>query len=279
MIKKFARGNHALNAMQREVVSSYLTDIWRLRYFWMSLVRVDLRAKYRRSILGIGWSLMHPIFMTFVFCAVFATLFKLDVRTYAPFLLVGLAFWNFVSGIAHQGCQCFINGEAYIRQQSAPMAIYPLRTTLACGFHFLIALVVAILLSFIFGGVHNALALVYLVPALVMLFLFGWCLALLCGVMNVLFQDTQHVIEILLQVLFYLTPIMYPPSMLAERRIGWIAGLNPLAGLVETLRRPILEGLPPSLSAVAMVSGLVIVMILLTAFTLSRLERRLVFYL
>ena len=268
-----------MNATQRQIVTDYLAEIWRLRYFWMSLVRVDLRSKYRRSILGIGWSLMHPIFMTIVFCSVFATLFGLDIRTYAPFLLVGLAFWNYVSGVAHQGCQCFIVGEPYIRQQSAPIAIYPLRTTLACGFHFLIALVVAILLSFVLGGVHHLPALVYLVPALVLIFLFGWCLALLCGVLNVLFQDTQHVIEILLQVLFYLTPIMYPAEMLAKRRIGWVAACNPLAGLVEMLRKPILEGAAPSAASVAMVLGLVTIGLLVCAWTVSRMQRRLVFYL
>ena len=78
----------------------YLARIWRLRYFWTSLVRIDLRNRYRRSVLGIGWSLLHPILMTAVLCAVFCPLFSVDYRQFAPFLLAGLAFWNFLVSTA-----------------------------------------------------------------------------------------------------------------------------------------------------------------------------------
>src|SRR5712691_5286172 len=106
----------------------YLAEIWRCRYFWLTLVKVDLRTRYRRSILGMGWSLLHPIAMTTILCIVFSTIFKRDVLDYAPFLLAGLATWNYVLSSALSGCQCFFQGESYIRQYPAPFAIYPLRT-------------------------------------------------------------------------------------------------------------------------------------------------------
>ena len=65
-------------------VTSYLSDIWRLRYFWMALVRIDLRNRYRRSMIGIGWSLLHPIAMTIVLCIVFSQLFKLEHKDLCP---------------------------------------------------------------------------------------------------------------------------------------------------------------------------------------------------
>ena len=80
---------------------------------------------------------------------------------------------------------------------------------------------------------------------MVLLFVFGWSIAILMGIVNVLFQDTQHLLEVLLQILFYLTPIIYPPRMLQERHLGWLVGINPLAAFLDMFRQPILSGAPP----------------------------------
>src|SRR5260221_10868882 len=109
---------------------TYAAAIWNCRYFWMSLVRMDLRTRYRRSVLGMGWSLLNPIAMTAILCTVFSTLFNQSVRDYAPFLFAGLATWNYLMTATLQGCQCFFQGESYIRQHPAPLAVYPLRTAL-----------------------------------------------------------------------------------------------------------------------------------------------------
>src|SRR5207253_2042608 len=136
-------------------MGNYLAAIWRCRFFWLSLVKMDLRTRYRRSVLGMGWSLLHPISMTIIFCAVFGTVFKMKVEEYAPFVLAGLACWNFFVHSATQGCQCFFQGESYIRQYPSPLAIYPLRTALGGIIHFLVALVVILSLAWYFNGFGN----------------------------------------------------------------------------------------------------------------------------
>ncbi len=65
-------------------MTGYFSEIWRLRHFWLALVRIDLRKRYRRSIIGIGWSLLQPIAMTIVLCVVFSQLFNMSVRTMRP---------------------------------------------------------------------------------------------------------------------------------------------------------------------------------------------------
>ena len=258
---------------------AYLSNIWRLRYFWSSLVRNDLRNRYRRSVLGIGWSLLHPILMTAVLCVVFCPLFHVDYRQVAPYLLAGLAFWNYLVTTATQGCHCFFQGESYIRQQAAPLAVYPLRTVLGTAIHGLAALSVVLTFTWCINGFSNVPALLSLVPTLCLMFLFGWLLALCCGMLNVIFQDTQHLIEVMSQILFYLTPIMYPAKMLAERRMGWLFKYNPLAAFLELLRVPILEGQLPPWSAYATALAVVVALLAVATFALARLERRLIFYL
>src|SRR5262245_37380911 len=109
---------------------TYLAAIWQARYFWLALARMDLRARYRGSVLGIAWSLLHPLAMTCILCMAFGSLFNLDLRFYAPFLMVGLTTWAYLVNSTIIGSHCFIFAETYIRQRPLPLAIYPLRTVL-----------------------------------------------------------------------------------------------------------------------------------------------------
>src|SRR5205807_5217251 len=105
----------------------YFQLIWALRYFWFSLVANDVRSRYRRSLLGVGWSLLRPLGMTAVFCCVFGTLLHRPIREYAPYILLGMATWQYLHEAVMLGCRSFLSGAAYIRQQQVPNAIFPLR--------------------------------------------------------------------------------------------------------------------------------------------------------
>ncbi len=257
----------------------YLGAMWRCRYFWMSLVKIDLRTRYRRSVLGLGWSLLRPIAMTVILCAAFRRIFHQPVETYAPFLLGGLVVWEYIMTATKQGCQCFFQGEAYIRQHPAPIAIYPLRTALGETVHFLIALCVVVALVWYLRGFDNLPLLLSVLPTLALLFVFVWSLALIAGFANVYFQDTQHLADVGFQILFYLTPIIYPLDRLGDGRLGMIARCNPVIPFLELVRKPIVEATPPDpmmyVQAVVtvMVTGLVAVVVC------HRAQRQLIFHL
>jgi lipopolysaccharide transport system permease protein len=260
-------------------VIGYLSDIWRLRYFWMALVRIDLQSRYRRSVIGVGWSLLHPIAMTVVLCVVFSTLFQENVPTYAPYLLTGLTYWGFLVAVVMQGCHCFFQGESYIRQQPAPLAIYSLRTTLGAGFHFLLGLMIAMVFVWYVNGFSNLLSLLSLIPSLVLLFVIGWSLATCMGVMNVMFQDSQHLVEVAMQVLFYATPIFYRADRLENAYIAKFVQFNPLAILLNLIRQPLLYGQIPSQHDV--ISGMIcgLLAVVAASATLACFEKKMIFYL
>jgi len=260
-------------------LGSYLSDIWRLRYFWLSLVRNDLRSRYRRSVIGIGWSLLHPIAMTAVLCTVFSQLFRADVYSYAPFLLAGLLTWNFITSAAVQGCQCFFLGETYIKQCPAPLAIYPLRTVLGAAVHFCLGLLVLLAMVWLFKGFSNLPALPSLLLTLPLLFMFAWAVATCAGLVNVMFQDTQHLTEVGLQIVFYLTPIIYPPDMLRMRRLAWLVDFNPVAAMLDLLRLPICEGRIAPLETFGVAAAAAAVAVICAAALLARAQQRLIFYL
>jgi lipopolysaccharide transport system permease protein len=285
----------------------YLQSMWRCRYFWLSLVKMDLRTRYRRSILGMGWSLLHPIALTVIFCVVFTHLMMPQggVARYAPYLLAGLATWNFILTSTLQGCHCFFLGESYIRQYPAPMGIYPLRTVLGALIHFLIALTVVVMMVWIIkgfvtpdpppsaaalaAGAHAPrpdptwrqllLALPWLVPGILLLFLFAWSMAVLAGFANVYFQDTQHLSEVGFQILLYMTPILYEREMLAQRGFGWLADFNPITAFLDLVREPVLWGVPPGTYTFAVACLTVFVVMGSAIYTLSRCQRKLIFQL
>jgi lipopolysaccharide transport system permease protein len=304
-------------------MSSYLSAVWQCRHFWLSLVKMDLRTRYRGSILGIGWSLLQPLAMTAILCTVFCKIFQVDISWFGPYLLSGLACWSFVLNATLGGCGCFHQAEAYIRQYPAPLAIYPLRTVLGFTFHFLLALGIVLVMVWGFLGLvqpllgeapqeppqatataggptgepaqagataketakakeHlapvNPLALLTLVPTLLLLMVFGWSMAVLGGLATVHFPDTRHLLEVGFQGLFYLTGIMYPPSIL-QGRLGQVLNFNPLTSFLRLLRDPIVWGKMPTLTTFGIAAGTTLLVAGLAVYSLSRLEKRFIYYL
>lgn len=258
-------------------VTAYLGEIWEYRYFWASLVKAELQRRYRRSLLGLGWSMLQPICLTVVLALVYSKLFRMNFVEFAPLLLSGLSFWNFVSGNVLQGCTSILTAESYIRQQSLPLAIFPLRNVLVIGFHFLVSQ--ALVLAFVWcsRGPQSVLALASLIPTLALLFLFGWAVGLLIGFFHVYFPDTQHLAEVALQALMFLTPIMYPPSLLESNGLSFLLTLNPLSVFLGLLRDPILSGTFPPLMAYFNPLVTVTVLVGAAVWVVARLERRLIF--
>jgi ABC-type polysaccharide/polyol phosphate export permease len=257
-------------------IASYFAEMWSYRHFWVQLVQNDLRKRYRRSLLGVGWSLLQPLAMTAVLALVYTRVLNISFLEFAPVLLSGLAFWTLFHSSCVQGCGCFLSAEAFIRQQPLPTLIFPLRVVLTSGFHFLISFSVALAFVIVSQG-RVSPALLTLLPTLLILFLFAWSMATLCAYSHVYFPDTQHLMEVGLQILFYLTPIIYPRSVLEKNGLWFLLEFNPLALFLQLLRDPLLDGSMPSLLAYAKVLVFVLPCVGLACLTVSRLERRLIF--
>ena len=257
----------------------YVRRIWALRWFWSSLVQNDLHTRYRNSFLGVGWSLVRPLGLTLVFCVVFGQLFQIPLEDYAPFVLVGLTLWHFLTETIMNGCRTFIASAAYIRQQSVPLAIFPLRTALSAAFHTGTALLLGLVVTWYFKGFGNLAALPALVPSMLLLFVLGWSLAILCGLAQTHFPDTCYILELLMQFTFYLTPIIYRPMTLqGHARLAWVVDCNPLWSVMELIRQPILYGQWPPLYNVAVSVAFVGLLATLAVVCLKKLERSLVFW-
>ncbi len=271
---------------------NYVKRVWEYRYFWMSLVRADLTRRYRRSLLGMGWSLLSPIAMTAVLCVVYRKILNVDLITFAPYLLAGLATWGFINTVIINSTTCYRTAEAYIRQEPAPMLIYPIRAVLGAGFHAVIALIMAILVAFFAsfyadeGTLIGPLTLTF-VPSFLLgvLILILFCLALgsLVSVAATYFPDLTHLSEIGMQMLFFLTPVIWPKHLLLKGPDGGDRGYsvyllyNPLASMVDVVRDPILTGTFASGTAYMIAGGSALFLWILVGLVYRRCEYKIVY--
>lgn len=258
-------------------------DVWAHRHFWLSLVKLDMRNRYRRSVLGIGWSLLQPIAMTAVFCVVFSELMgsaEGGWRAYAPFLLAGMCIWDFVRNSIVGGATSLIQNEAYIRQVPLPYTIYPLRTVLGLLIHFLIGLFVVIALVSVLRGNLDVLRTAWaIIPGIALLTAFAWGLATVASFATVFFRDVKHVIEVGAHVAYFLTPILYPRSLLDRKGLGFIADLNPVNTFLELIRAPLVDGVIPGWPVYLYGVLATLAAVLLGAGTVAWLRQRVIFHL
>jgi ABC-type polysaccharide/polyol phosphate export permease len=258
---------------------AYLAAIWRCRLFWLALTQLDIRKRYHRSLLGVGWAYVQPVLMTLMFCGIFSSAFQVHFLSHIPYTLIGIAFWGFISTVVIQGCGCLSWSETYIRQQRAPMAIYPLRIVLAAAFHLLVLVLLLQMASWAFHGLAGILVSFSVIVGLFLLLLFGWALATIVGFLNVYFPDVLSLCELALPLCFYATPLVYRPRLLEDRGLGFLVHWNPFAALVELIRTPILTGTLPPLPIWVGALSTVGLALMFAAVTLKILERRIIFVL
>jgi lipopolysaccharide transport system permease protein len=130
-----------------------------------------------------------------------------------------------------------------------------------------------------YPGPMNPAALLTLAPTLLLLVVFGWALAVLGGLATVHFPDTKHLLEVSFQGLFYLTPIIYMPAVMKTRLIGQYLNYNPLTSFLLLLREPIMEGRIPTLATFGSAATTTLLVTVLAVYSLSRLEKRFIYYL
>jgi lipopolysaccharide transport system permease protein len=216
----------------------HVKAIWDYRHFWLALVRSDLRTRYRRSVLGLGWSVLHPILMSAVIVMGFTKALKQDDPwAFACFILTGMCAWDFMRNSMSSGCLALIHNESYIRQCPLPYSIYAIRTVAGTGIHFLITTTVTIGICAILQESWEPVLLSWqLIPVIMMMGVFSWSLAAIFSFVTAYFHDTHHLVDVGMSLLFFLTPIMIKSDFTQE-----FNQYNPFAVFISLVRAPLLD--------------------------------------
>ncbi|MDK1020498.1 MAG: ABC transporter permease [Candidatus Hydrogenedentes bacterium] len=203
---------------------------------WALLGWQDIKQRYRRSLLGPFWLTLSMGVMVGALGVLYGALFGLAVADYLPFLCLGFIAWGFISGTVNDGCVAFIESENFIRQIRLPFStfVYRLiwRNLIILGHNFAVFVVVAVVF-----GIWPGWAGLLLVPGLVLICATGGWVSLLLGMICARFRDVPQIVASLMQVAFFLTPIIWKPELLANRA-GFVQ-INPFYHYVELIRAPL----------------------------------------
>ncbi|HZR14767.1 MAG TPA: ABC transporter permease [Acidimicrobiia bacterium] len=215
-----------------------LIDLWQYRELLGSLVRKELKVKYKNSVLGFVWSLLNPALYLVVFYVVFTYFLPAGVPNFAIFLLAGLLPWN-LFGIALGASTGSITGNAsLVTKVWFPREILPLASIGAGLVHFLLQTVVLLLALVVFRQVPAWSYLPLLPVALFALVVFLAAMSIALAAINVYARDTEHLLELALLAWFWMTPIVYAYRKVADHKgVGALFLLNPLTPVVITFQR------------------------------------------
>jgi ABC-2 type transport system permease protein len=215
-----------------------LQDIWRYRELLGTLVRKELKVKYKNSALGFVWSLLNPMLYLVVFWIVFTKFLTNTIPSFPIFLLTGLLPYNLFSAGLGGGTTSIVGNANLVTKVWFPREILPLASIGAALVHFGLQLTVlaAALVAFRYQPSWSYLPLI--LPALVTLLLLVAALAIFLAAINVYARDTQHLLELVLLAWFWMTPIVYPFAQVRQKVGDW-ALLNPLTSIVITAQRAI----------------------------------------
>lgn len=208
---------------------------------WSTLGWRDIRKRYRRSMLGPLWLTLSMAILVASLGLIYGTLFRLDPAAYLPFLAVGLATWTFIAAIANEGCTGFIELEPLIKNVRFPLSVHVLRllwrNLIIFGHNMIIFVAVAAVF-----GVRPGAEILLAPLGLALLLVNAFWMMLLLGIVCTRFRDVPPIVASLIQLLFFITPVMWKPELLGDRT--WLIAFNPLHHLVEIVRAPVLGRLP-----------------------------------
>lgn len=256
-------------------LSIYCKQVRAFGYVLKQLIRQQLILRYRRTVLGYVWTLLNPILMMSVTAVVFSALFKVDLTTFAVFLFAGMIPWNCFNAMLTQASTAFVENEALIKKIFLPKLLFPLSISLSVLIDSTLSFSALLIIILVIGG-KLSLALLFIPIAFILLFIFSFGIALILSVATVFFRDIQYVLGIILQALFFLSPILYKSSALAGK-VAWIIKINPLSVYIDLFRSPIDQGVLPSVSTVLLAAFIAFLSLCLGLVVFIKQEKKIVF--
>ena len=234
-------------------------------------VKKDIRGKYKGSYLGVLWSFLNPLLMVAVYAIVFPYIMRIKTDNYLQYLICGVIPWNFFTTVMGLGMGSIKNNAGVIKKVYFPREILPISATLSGLVNFFIACLIIILFC-VFGGLGLSWH-ILLVPFIALIqFVITAGMVLGLSAINVYIQDTEYIIQFVINMLFYGTPILYPAELFPEA-IRWVLYLNPFTHIVSAYRDFFMYHTLPAMSSVLYMVVMAIICFVLGMFIFRKLEK------
>lgn len=243
---------------------------------WLMLSYHDIKIRYRRSILGPFWLTISMAITVYSMGFLYAHLFHSEIRQYYPFLVAGMLVWSLIATTLSELTDTFIAADG-IRQIKLPYSVYIHRAVSRNVIIFFHNLLVMVPIFIIF---HDSIKLnsntLFLVPGLIITYINAFIYGLILAMIGARYRDVSQIIKSLIQVIFFVTPIMWNPAILPDK-YQYFVKLNPFFSFIEMLRAPLL-GMQPTLLNWVMTLSFTIVGVLILSEFFSRYRSRIIYW-
>ena len=251
-LQTVARGANSLEltpdptlAAKQRMAMRDLGEAWRLRRLCWTLAWLDIKLRYRGSMLGPFWLTLSTAIMVAAMGGIYASLFHMNLREYLPFLALSLVLWGYVSALVADASLGFTTAESMIRSVRMPFSLYGARIVvrnLLVLAHNLVVIVAVFAIYATWPG-WNALL---VVPGCALWLVDSLALAMTLGALCARFRDIPPIVSSVLQMMFFVTPVIWRPELVGKDRM-WLLPLNPFDATLEVVRAPLLGEVPSAM--------------------------------
>ena len=247
-------------------------DLYNYRELLKTSITKDVGGKYKHSFLGVIWSFMNPLLQIAVYALVFQVILKSNIENYAVYLCCGLVPWQYFSSVVLRGAATIIDNGNIIKKVYFPREILPISVVASEGVNFLIS--TTIILGFvIFGGIGLSWNILWYFLILAIQIIVSIGIAFIVSSLTVYFRDLLHLLGILMQLLFYATPIVYSMDSVPAS-MKWLLMLNPMSYLIEGYRNIFYNKTMPNFKGLLIALVMGVVLCVCGYFIYRKLEKR-----
>lgn len=247
-------------------------ELWEYREMICSLVKRDLKSRYKGSVLGFFWMFLNPLLQLTIYTVVFSTIMKMDIDHFYLFLFVALVPWIFFSTCLSGGTTVIFSQQDMVKKIYFPREVLPLSYTASQFVNMLLSfIVIFIVVIFVGVPVHPA-TLLYLPVVMLAELILALGVTYLVSALNVYFRDLEHILGIVSMAWMYLTPILYPIDMVPEQYRTFFY-LNPMTPIIISYRDILYYGKPPQMHLLLQAAVMGIVVLWIGQLVFARLQR------
>lgn len=228
-----------------------LKELWDYKELLYFFVWRDFKVRYKQTVIGIGWAIFQPFMTMVVFSVFFGALLKIpsDGVPYPIFVYAGLLFWQFFSSALSETSGVLISNQAIITKVYFPRLILPLSSVATKLVDFAIASVILVGMMIYYGYTPHLMGLLILPLLLAITFMASVGGGLFLAAINVKYRDVRYILPFFIQILMFLTPVIYPASIAGK--YSWILALNPMMGVIQSARASLLGTAPINWTLIA----------------------------
>ena len=251
-----------------------IRELWLYRELAFIFAWRDIKVRYKQTAVGIIWAILQPILTVAIFSFFFGKLANIpsDGIPYPVFAFVGIVFWNYFS-ISLTGSSNTINeNENIIKKVYFPRLILPIASAITPLIDLVISLSVLVALMLYYGFIPTAYSLLLLPILFIISFLASSGLGLFLASINLKYRDVRYALPFFIQILMYLTPVIYPSSLVGEK-YQWILALNPMTGIIEAARASFFGVNPINFQLLFISVGVAVALFMFGIFRFKKTER------